>query len=511
MRLCVTVYSGTVFTADWSGRLMRGSFSTGKYGFQDFSGLVRMDRDEAGRYTEFPKAYKITISAGGIVAWEGRVEDVRMTNLGLEFKALGYWSALADLTYTSIWSDSRISEWQPLTNVAVANTTPEMFEIDKKNRLYMGMMTNQAYTTADRARVGYVVPHRSQNQALSISFSYEFLAPATWQARLFYVATANGFNSAWLTGTNAPGWPINGTGALLTGSVTVNVSGPGLCFDFYYAGAGTYTHAGNNGQYYFKITNIRVKGTSSASVLSSGIAADVVSKVNALNSGMLSSSTAKVSATAADLFQEVYEDENPQDILRRLAFLEGYEVGVYENQMLHFRPKGSGGQTWYVALDDMEVESTLSGMYNQAYAIYKEPSGFLQRLADSANGPSVSRYGVTREYGLATKTTSSTEATTQRDLFLEDYSQVYARGNIVVRRITDLAGTVVPNWLVRTGDLIVLRDLPPNMGNSVDNIRQFVVGETRYNMMTGELNPFPEEPLPRLEQYLAKRAAGIPL
>jgi hypothetical protein len=491
---------------------MSGNFSTGKYGFQDFSGLVRMSRDEAGRYTEFPQAYKITIAAGGVVAWEGRVEDLRVTSRGVEFKALGYWSALADLVYTSLWSDTRVGEFQPLTNVVFTGTAPELYEMDKNNRLFIGLRTNQTYTNAERGRIGYVIPHRSLNSAAEITFTYEFLAPnATWKARFFYAQSASGFNSAWATTVLPAGWPLSGSGVIQSGTTTIALTNAqGIVFDLYYDSGVAYTHTGDNGQYYFKITSIRIKSVS-GSVLSSAIAADVASKVNGLNSTALSSSTAKIVTTKGDLFQEVYEDENPQDILRRLAFLEGYEVGVYDGQILHYRPAGSGGQTWYISLNDLEVESTLSGMYNQAYAIYKEPSGFLQRLADVTDGPSVSRYGVTKEYGLQTKTTSSTEATNQRDLFLSDFSKVYARGDIAVRRVMDMAGSIMPAWVVRAGDTIILRDLPPNMGTAVDNVRQFVVGETRYNMMTGELFPFPEEPLPQLEQYLAKREAGIPL
>ena len=77
---------------------------------------------------------------------------------------------------------------------------------------------------------------------------------------------------------------------------------------------------------------------------------DLISHVTADNPDQLSDSTDLIESPGLDLLDEIYEDAYPADIANKLAALGDnqtpprlWEVGVWENQTLHFRPKGSGG------------------------------------------------------------------------------------------------------------------------------------------------------------------------
>lgn len=246
------------------------------------------------------------------------------------------------------------------------------------------------------------------------------------------------------------------------------------------------------------------------------IVKDIVSQVSTLNSAQLSSSTALIQSPGLDLTDEVYEDAVPADILTHLTELgdnqttpRQWEVGVWEGRVLHFRPRSSAARAWYVDVTSLEVARTLEDLSNSVYAVYKDAKSRTLRTANNTDSASVGRYGVTRRTSISADTTSSTQAGVQRDAQLADHKDPLPRATVAFSAIYDAGGSRYPLWLVRSGDTITIRNLPPSTATSVDRVRTFRISHTQYTAATRELSVELEVPPPRLATLLARRAEGI--
>lgn len=246
------------------------------------------------------------------------------------------------------------------------------------------------------------------------------------------------------------------------------------------------------------------------------IAKDIVSQVSTLNSTQLSSSTALIQSPGVDLTDEVYEDAVPTDILTHLTELgdsqttpRQWEVGVWEGRMLHFRPRGSVARAWYVDVTDLGIARTLEDLSNSVYATYKDANGRALRTANSTDSTSIARYGLTRRSNIAADTTSNTQATVQVSAQLADRKDPLPRATVGFSAIYDAGGARWPLWMVRSGDTVTIRNLPPSISTSIDRIRTFRISHTLYNLTTRALAIELEVPPPRLATLLARRAEGI--
>lgn len=246
------------------------------------------------------------------------------------------------------------------------------------------------------------------------------------------------------------------------------------------------------------------------------IVKDIVAQVSTLNSTQLSSSTALIQSPGLDLTDEVYEDAVPTDILTHLAELgdsqttpRQWEVGVWENRMLHFRPRGSVAKAWYVDVTNLGIARTLEDLSNSVYATYKDAAGRTLRTANSTDSTSIARYGLTRRSNISADTTSSTQAGVQRDAQLADHKDPLPRATVGFNAIYDAGGARWPLWMVRSGDTVTIRNLPPSISTAIDRIRTFRISHTLYNLTTRALEIELEVPPPRLATLLARRAEGI--
>lgn len=245
------------------------------------------------------------------------------------------------------------------------------------------------------------------------------------------------------------------------------------------------------------------------------IAKDMLtSYINVLNATQLSSATALIQSPGLDLLNEVFEDANMADVLTRLAALgdtsgNQWEVGVYEGRVLFFRPQGSTGRAWYVDATELGIARTLEDLANTVRAVYKDASGRAQRTTTSGDAPSIARYGVLRVATVAADTTNATLAGVIRDTAQADTKNPLPRATIRFEAVYDASGARYPLWLVRAGDTMTIRNLPPNVSPSVDRIRTFRVTHTSYDAFADTLDVEPESPPRTLEVMLARRAEGI--
>lgn len=251
-------------------------------------------------------------------------------------------------------------------------------------------------------------------------------------------------------------------------------------------------------------------------VYADDIVKDIVSQISTLNSTQLSSSAALIQSPGLDLTDEIYEDAVPTDILMHLAELgdnqatpRQWEVGVWEGRVLHFRPRGSAGRAWYVDVTSLEIARTLEDLVNSVYARYQDAQGRALRTAVNTDSASVARYGLTRRASLSTDTTSSTQAAVQRDAQLADHKDPLPRATVSFEAVYSADGARWPLYLVRSGDTVTIRNLPPSISTSIDRVRTFRISHTLYNLNDRTLEIELEVPPPRLVTLLARRAEGI--
>lgn len=246
------------------------------------------------------------------------------------------------------------------------------------------------------------------------------------------------------------------------------------------------------------------------------IAGHIASQISTLNSSQLSSSAALLQSPGLDLTDEIYEDAVPADVLTHLVELgdnqvppRQWEAGVYENRMLYFRPRGDVARAWHVDATNLEIARSLEDVSNSVYAVYQDAAGRALRTANGTDTTSIARYGITRRSSINANTTSSTQASVQRDADLADHKDPLPRATVAFEAVYDAAGGHWPLWMVRSGDTITIRNLPPTTSTAIDRVRTFRISHTAYDLMARTLEVELEVPPPRLATLLAQQAEGI--
>lgn len=503
------------------------AISDGEHGFEALMAHIPMPEDEAFRWYTMPGVPWVVLTGLGGVAWEGRVEDVAVVDGGLEIGAFGGWRAMSDAPYTALWSRTTTAGWRPIVPSEVSTHEPARHQIDNNNRLYMAPRNGETYgNQTNNGGLTYAAPHNGQRNIVAFSASYDITLPTNWQMRLLRCTET--FGSITVIQT------ITGTGVNITGKINQTFTASArLLVEIRNSTGANYTMTSNTGTFYARLTDIRVKTNTAASITANLVAADLVSYINGINSSQLRNITALIQSPGVNLQDELYEDEWPPDILTDLAGRGNgsgsqYEVGVWENRTLHFRPRYSASRTWLVDALDLAISRTMDTFRNQLYAVYRDASNRLQRTAVQTNGnPFAVSVGTalavapfTRRGFVNVRTTSQTQAEAERDTRITDTAVITPRANFQVEGLYDEAGSgPYPLWLARAGDLVIIRNLPPGLGTAVDRIRNFRIKRKRYDVIGDVLELTPELEPPDLavmvaapgndSRYDGKRAYGF--
>ena len=239
------------------------------------------------------------------------------------------------------------------------------------------------------------------------------------------------------------------------------------------------------------------------------IVKDMIATVAAVNTNQLSSSTGLVQSPAIDTLDRVYADAEIGPAISDLV-TQGdssqrlWEAGVFENQALYFRPRGSAGQIWYVDATSLQVIRTLENLYNSAYSVYEDASGWPLRGTVSADTTSVTRYGLTRRTAVVTQTTSLIQANVARDTLIAQSKEVTPQSSVTFDRVYTANGALGRLWDVRSGDTFILRNLPPNLGTDINKIQRFILLEKTYSPEANTLEVVPEAPRPTIDVLLTE-------
>jgi len=498
--------------ADLSADTQDLEFGTGPHGFTDLSCRALQRLFDRYRLYDRPGLPHVEVNWHGQRIWEGRLEDLSIRNRGLGVGAAGYWSALFDIPYTALWSSTGVDGFKPTLETDVSDRRPKLYTFDMNNRLFIGLTKNTAYTTsADVGELYSQAPNGGARQIVAASFDYEVLLPSNWKAR--FVVRPFGFGSSTVL------WDHTANGTTQTGSHSISFSGtPGdmALFPIFNSTGATYTYTGENGANYLKITNLRVKTTTTSSVYADEIAAALVSYLNSINATQIQNVASFLESPALDLRDEVYEDEWPGDILDRLVRLGDnqappaqWEAAIWEDRILRLNSRGKYSRTWYIDVAAPDMERSIAALRNSAYAVYKEAGGRTLRTAVSTDADRVALHELTRRAAVPAQTTSTTQAQAHRDAYLADNAEAKARAEIEVPELYDAGGARYPAFLARSGDTVVIRNLPPTHSSEIDRRRAFRVSETRYSAGRRTIQLTPELPRPSLGVMLARRSAGV--
>jgi len=249
------------------------------------------------------------------------------------------------------------------------------------------------------------------------------------------------------------------------------------------------------------------------SVTGNTIANALIAFVNGVNS-VMSASTALVQNPGLTLTED-YTDVLPSDVLDRLVRLGDtqtpprlWEAGVWEGRRLHFRPRGSAARTWYIDIAEPEIERSLETLFNSAYGLYEDANGKRAATATATDQASVNRNALTRRDAINAHTRLSAVAVNVRDLFINEHKDAPARAKITPIAVYDAAGARWPKYVMKSGDVAVVRNIPSALSVLLDHLRSFRVLDTDYDVDSDGLEITPDFRLPSLEDLAAAGAVG---
>ena len=226
------------------------------------------------------------------------------------------------------------------------------------------------------------------------------------------------------------------------------------------------------------------------------------------NPTQLNSNTGLVQTAAYDMLDETYIDALPSEIIDYLSTVgdgvNQFETGVLESKLLYFRTRNSVARTWYINYEDPDVRTSLDALHNSYYATYNGPNNTALRTTTSTDSVSASKYGVIRQSVIDVRTTNVTLANKHRDLAITNNKTILPQANVVVSKVWYNAGTIGRLEDVRSGDYIVVMNIPPVVvGTTLDLLRTFRVVETALDFDNAMLTIVPEVLLPSIVRQVS--------
>lgn len=487
---------------------------TNEHGFGSLIMTVTMPLLEAfDIYTRSP-AGSIRVKGGGMTIFEGRIEDRDLISTGVRIKALGFFGAYLDVVYTGLWTKTGVQGWRKVTGSDHSSYRDQLHGFDNTNRVYINLLLDQIYgQNADRGGQTWAVPHNGDRALTRFTASWQARLPINWDARLIE------FDEDFTSGATLFTYAGEGAGTTGSGTIDVNVTKNRLVWELRNDTGGDYTSTAANDLWHGRLSAITAQtfGSVASPVVD---AADIVEGmavfIDSVNSDHASTSPILIQAGGVTLTDESYIDKLPADILANLTRSgeknsDLFEVGVWEDQILHYRPRGDDGRDFFTDVEAMTISSTLDTLVNSAYATYKEPSGRTLRTAVAVNQNSIDRLDIIRRRHQVTRTTSSSLAETYRDALLERQKDITPKAQIIMRGLFNRSGGRYPLWVLRSGDTLTLRNLPSTAPQELDKIRKFVVKRTRYDAIKDILKPTPELDIPTVEFIIANNSISTDL
>jgi hypothetical protein len=501
------------FPADVVTRLL---VSSGEHGYQALDADLLSSLSEAAEWRRRKRQVTFELNFGPLTVWEGRLEDKLINLGGWSAGALGYWRALRDVLYTAVFSDTRLEPWELVPSEDIAAARPGLYQTDKLNRLMAQIRKGETYNSGtDKLIWAYKVPNLGQRKINRLVLPYDYNLPV---GGLAWTLVVRAYNEGFASGATIHTFTTTGGTAAGTLTLSSFTSKDFVTVEFFNSSGIAAAPTGQTGTYYVKLTGPRVMTVNASEIHADDIAGALLGYVTGINASQLSAATALIEDPGVDLELELYEEQRPADILTDLAGRgddqtppRKWEVGVRDQRLLYFRPKGAVSRTWHVEAADLALESTLDEVVNSVYSVYRGTDGRTMRTAAATDSNSQNDFGLTRQDVVRARTTSAAKSTTERDAALAAGANPPPRAaRLTFDQVTTAAGAGVPLWMVEPGDILVVENLPVELLADPDEINSFRLAATEFDPLAGEggrLNVRPESLPPTLEAYLSLTTA----
>lgn len=482
------------------------SFDFGDHGMKSARIFIPLPFSRAYSFALDTVVYYVIIwRAKGV--WSGRIEDKKLVKGGVEITAYGMWNALGDKPFTGVWVDKQYKNWRVMYP-SMASRFPEMYISDLENRLSIALLKNTTYVNGGNAGgFLYFSPSLSTKQLVAFSFSYDVFLPNNWKVEVYSNPLPLPLASSTLL------WSLTANGGTQTGTQTLTFTADDFVQFIIYNNTGAnYTMAGENGAYYARLTNVRVATTTSTNIYADEIVESMLDTAYA-NNAQLSNNKSFIQTPVQELDLEVYEDVSIPSTIDDLArkstdsvVTHLFETGVYD-QYLYFRSKRyfstSGFNVWYVDVEDLDIISTIDGLYNSVYTVYQDSTNDKVRTSTTTSTTSQGIYGVKRTKAVSYSTTDSTLASEVATFNLNSSKVVTPKTSVRIKRLYYPTGGKAKLSDPRNGDTIIIRNLKGTRFSDYLKIDTFRIAEVSVNLNENTIDVTPEAPLPTVDVLLA--------
>jgi len=501
------------YTLPITTRCLNPVITTGPGGYQQFTSDIRLSKFISFMLYNLALGGEVILSWGGRDVWEGRIEDVALSQSVVSIVALGYSRALVDMPITLFMSESSYAGWRPINQEDNINADPSRAYFDNNNRVYLAPRKNSELDSTHWAGMGYARPHRSITDIYRATFDYEAFGE-TGKTYIFdFRRRTEGWNNI------SPAlWTLSADGTTQTGSEDISISGgaTNLSFMCYRGNATGDVYTGETGEFYLKITNLRLYGIDDTEITAKDVIGELVSHINSVNPTQLSAETGQVADPGLDLTDQIYEDAQAIDIIEGLQGLGDdqtppryWRASVWEGKRVQFQPVGKYAREYQVNFGDLVINRSVDTAFTGFYTAYSDQNNRRLRTTQTDDPYALKRLGFSRVGVIDVSTTSQTQAEAARGAAVEDSRYSIPFSAFTVKKLFSSLQTAAPLYLLRSGDNITIRNWPPILGGRQDRVRTFKVLMTSLDLRTGDLTVTPEQYPRSLDQMIARRGEGV--
>jgi hypothetical protein len=539
-------YGADIFF-DATGYAYNIEFTTNEYGFWYLSCNLRINKQTASDLYKQRKVLHVYYGDGRNTFFEGRLEDVEYSQEP-KITAYGYIRSFTDLQITDLWSTKRYDLWtQGLRYSISANNQPDMFTAkNDADGLFIALNKNT---------------QPSNTAGVSTPYTYYFISVPDKYTRPLTTAhiigdTRNRAGASWYCG-------MHGISVYPPTLVQSNLwlypfgTGSGVHHDLYVplqnmqaimlfmVYANNVLYAGETGDLHTRFYNLRIGTTPSISggqLYADEILKYTLSGVFALNPEYISADTSYIQSPQRDIEECIFEDINGLDVIQFLLDYpdsngDPYELKIWEEQKVIFRPAKQVYNTWRISVSDFTLVRTLEGTYNQFRGIYTEKLKFRGRLLGwetyywtqqvgnitrviqgnhpiyeqvemdekertdfYSNQESIDTYGIKRQTNVALNTTTDSASNAKIQTIAEIQSAKQLKSQIAVPYVLDNNGAKQDPRKVRSGDKIIITNIPAALIDEIENT--FFITETRWNDEEKLMYITPAQPIDQLATIL---------
>lgn len=508
-------YTLHIYESDTGGQLLNVpasyceslSLAWDMHGSADLTASLAVPRRTAYALYDRPATPRVTVAYCGSPIWAGRLEKPKITTGRLDIIAGGYWRAIDDRPYTALWSTQSLDQFYILDSSISSTYVPDMYNMSQDAGLLFSLKKNAVYPSGSAIAAFYITTPAGMSRTTIKRYlgTYSAKLPVGWTLDVQGQTAASDTTPF---GPSIPSATIHaGTGLVVSSTFDVSPAGTvnTLLFRLYNNSGAPYTNTTEDGNFYVRITSVRVQGTASAQVRLSDIAADVAANLPDQIAG-----TASIWSTSFDQYEALYEDQRMADTLADMADKEQYQIGINLQRRMFLWPIGTFAQDWSIEAEDLAIERDLNQVYNANYATYQNTAGRILRTTRTTNAAAVLRWGITRQGVLETDMQNSTAAATLAAAELAESINPQPRTRIPVSRVMTKQGQTAPWHAIRPGDNVTIRSLPATVATA-DRVRTFQPARVQLDLERGSAPALSLEtstPLPAIDLILAQVAGG---